>query len=29
MFEIRGKAGRAVCYARVVEEEAVEQIRRM
>ncbi|MCI9487705.1 MAG: RtcB family protein [Lachnospiraceae bacterium] len=29
MFEIRGKVGRAVCYARVVEEEAVEQIRRM
>ena len=29
MFEIRGEVGRAVCYARVVEEEAVEQIRRM
>lgn len=29
MFEIKGKMGKAVCYARVVEEEAIEQIRRM
>ena len=29
MFEIRGKMNTAICYAKVVEEEAVEQIRRM
>lgn len=29
MMEIRGKLNTAVCYAKVVEEEAVEQIRRM
>jgi len=29
MFEIKGKINTAVCYATVVEEEAVEQIRRM
>ena len=29
MFEIKGKIGSAVCYATVVEEEAIEQIRRM
>lgn len=29
MFEIQGKFNTAVCYAAVVEEEAVEQIRRM
>ena len=29
MFEIRGKVNTAVCYATVVEDEAVEQIRRM
>lgn len=29
MFEIRGAVSTAVCYAKVVEEEAVEQIRRM
>lgn len=29
MFEIKGKINTAVCYAKVVEEEAVEQIRRM
>ncbi len=29
MFEISGKYATAVCYARVVEEEAIEQIRRM
>ncbi len=28
-FEIKGKVNTAICYARVVEEEAVEQIRRM
>ena len=29
MFEIRGKINTAVCFATVVEDEAVEQIRRM
>ena len=29
MFEIKGKIGSAVCYATVVEEEAIEQICRM
>ena len=29
MFEIKGKVNTAICYAKVVEEEAVEQIRRM
>jgi len=29
MFEIRGKVNTAICYAKVVEEEAIEQIRRM
>lgn len=29
MFEIKGKVNTAVCYAAVVEEEAIEQIRRM
>ena len=29
MFEIRGKMNTAICYAKVVEEEAVAQIRRM
>ncbi len=29
MFEIKGKMNTAVCYATVVEEEAIEQIRRM
>ena len=29
MFEIRGKVTTAVCYASVVEETAIEQIRRM
>lgn len=29
MFEIKGKANTAICYARVVEDEAIEQIRRM
>lgn len=28
-FEIKGKINTAVCYARVIEDEAVEQIRRM
>lgn len=29
MFEIKGKVNTAVCYATVVEDEAIEQIRRM
>lgn len=29
MFEIKGKVNTALCYASLVEEEAVEQIRRM
>ncbi len=29
MFEIKGKVNTAICYAAVIEEEAVEQIRRM
>ena len=29
MFEIRGKVNTALCYATVVEDEAIEQIRRM
>lgn len=29
MFEIKGKVNTAVCYAAVVEEEAIEQIHRM
>lgn len=29
MLEIKGKINTAVCYARVVEDEAIEQIRRM
>ena len=29
MFEIRGKVNTAVCYASVVEQEAIDQIRRM
>lgn len=29
MFEIKGKVNTALCYAKVVEEEAKEQIRRM
>lgn len=29
MFEIRGKINTAICYAKVAEEEAIEQIRRM
>ena len=29
MFEIKGKVSTAVCYAAVVEDEAIEQIRRM
>ena len=29
MFEIKGKINTAICYASVVEEEAIEQIRRM
>lgn len=29
MFEIKGKINTAICYAKVIEEEAAEQIRRM
>ena len=29
MFEIRGKVNTAICYASVVEQEAIDQIRRM
>ncbi len=29
MFEIKGKVTTAICYAKVVEEEAIDQIRRM
>ena len=29
MFEIKGKVNTAICYAKVVEDEATEQIRRM
>ncbi len=29
VMEIKGKVNTAVCYARVVEEEAIEQVRRM
>lgn len=29
MFEIKGKVNTAICYATIVEEEAIEQIRRM
>lgn len=29
MLEIRGKVNTAVCFARVIEDEAIEQLRRM
>ena len=29
MLEIKGKVNTAICYANVIEEEAIEQIRRM
>ena len=29
VLEIKGKVNTALCYAKVVEEEAIEQIRRM
>ena len=29
MFEIKGKINTAICYASVVEQEAIDQIRRM
>lgn len=29
MFEIKGRVNTAICYAKVVEEEAIEQVRRM
>ena len=28
-IEIKGKVNTAICYAKVVEDEAIEQIRRM
>ena len=28
-LEIKGKVNTAICYAKVVEDEAIEQIRRM
>ena len=28
-FEIKGKVNTAICYAKVVDEDAIEQIRRM
>ena len=28
LIEIKGKINTAICYARVVEDEAIEQIRR-
>ena len=29
MFEIKGKVNTAICYAKVIEDEAIDQIRRM
>ena len=29
MLEIKGKVNTAICYAKVIEDEAIEQIRRM
>ncbi len=29
MFDIKGKVNTAVCYAKIVEDEAIEQVRRM
>ena len=29
MMEIKGKVNTAICFAKVIEEEAIEQIRRM
>lgn len=29
MFEIQGKINSAICYAKIIEDEAIEQIRRM
>ena len=29
MFEIKGKVTTAICYAKVIEDEVIEQIRRM
>ena len=29
MLEIKGKMNTAICYAKVIEDEAIEQIRRM
>ena len=29
MLEIKGKVNTAICYAKVIEDEAIDQIRRM
>lgn len=29
MFEIKGQVNTAVCFAKVIEDEAIEQIRRI
>ena len=29
MFEIKGKVTTAICYAKVIEDEAIEQIRNL
>ena len=29
MLEIKGKVTTAICYAKIIEDEAIEQIRRM
>ena len=29
MLEIKGRLNTAICYAKVIEDEAIEQIRRM
>ena len=29
MLEIKGRVNTAICFAKVIEEEAIEQIRRM
>ena len=29
MMEIKGNVNTALCYAKIIEEEAIEQIRRM
>lgn len=29
MMEIKGQVNTAICFAKIIEEEAIEQIRRM